>query len=53
MERFVLVQERLIGLSECSYSNCLVEVARRTLLIVRPMSGSGDRWCLGALEVLV
>ena len=53
MERFALVVDRLIGLIECLYSNCLVGAARWALLTVPPMSGSGDRWSIGALGVPV
>ena len=53
MERFVLIEERLTGLFEYLDSNRLVGAARRALLTVPPMSGLGDRWCLGALEVPV
>ena len=50
MERFVLLEERLNGLFEYLYST---DAARRALLIVPPMSGFGDRWYLGSLEVPV
>jgi len=53
MEHFVLVEEYLLGLLECLYSNSLVEAAWRALLIVSLVSGSGDRYGLGALEVPV
>ena len=43
MGRFALVQERLIGLYKCLYSNCLVDAARRALLIVPMMPGLGNR----------